>query len=189
MNTKTSGRKMSLFTVSMIIVVATFGFPRVIDNVAQLGLAAIPSWFVVGFLYFLPLALILAEFSSDNTDARGGIYSFMERANEELDRGRRLSIAGYFSVRYIVADQSEIDGWLGTGTVRFERRFGRLVVFENILFKPYAEVNLDSRDRSSPVVESTIYAVLFEEERIILDVFVHREGKFFLTLKESYYSP
>ncbi len=117
------------------------------------------------------------------------IYNFMERANEELDRGRRLSISGYFSVRYIVADQSEIGGWLETGTVQFTRRFGRLVVFENILFKPYAEVNLDNRDRSSPVVESTISVTLFEEERMILDVFVHREGSFFLTLKESYYSP
>ncbi len=72
-------KKLSLITVSMIIVVTTFGFANVIDNVAELGLAAIPSWFAVGILYFLPLALILAEFASDNTDARGGIYSFMER--------------------------------------------------------------------------------------------------------------
>ena len=79
MNTETSGRKMSLITVSMLIVVTTFGFANVIDNLAELGLAAIPSWFAVGFLYFLPLALILAEFSSDNTHAQGGIYSFMER--------------------------------------------------------------------------------------------------------------
>jgi amino acid transporter len=72
-------KKLSLVTVSMIIVVTTFGFPNVIDNLAELGLAAIPSWFVVGVLYFLPLALMLAEFASDNTHARGGIYSFMER--------------------------------------------------------------------------------------------------------------
>jgi amino acid transporter len=32
----------------------------------------------VGFLYFLPLALILAEFASDTTES-GGIYSYMER--------------------------------------------------------------------------------------------------------------
>jgi amino acid transporter len=72
-------RKLSLITVSMIIVVTTFGFANVIDNLAELGLAAIPSWFAVGILYFLPLALILAEFSSDNTESRGGIYSFMAR--------------------------------------------------------------------------------------------------------------
>ena len=74
-----SERKLSLITVSMIIVVTTFGFNNVIDNLVELGLAAIPSWFAVGILYFLPLALILAEFSSDNTESRGGIYSFMAR--------------------------------------------------------------------------------------------------------------
>jgi len=63
----------------MIIVVTTFGFGNVIDNLVELGLAAIPSWFAVGMLYFLPLALILAEFASDNTESRGGIYSFMAR--------------------------------------------------------------------------------------------------------------
>jgi amino acid transporter len=75
----TPERKLSLITVSMIIVVTTFGFANVIDNLVELGLAAIPSWFAVGILYFLPLALMLAEFSSDNTESRGGIYSFMAR--------------------------------------------------------------------------------------------------------------
>jgi amino acid transporter len=70
---------MSLMTVSMIIVVATFGLENVIDNLAAMGLASIPSWVAVGFLYFLPLALILAEFASDSRDQGGGIYSFMER--------------------------------------------------------------------------------------------------------------
>jgi amino acid transporter len=74
-----SSKKLSVITVSMLIMVTTFGFANVIDNLAELGLAAIPSWFAVGLLYFLPLALILAEFASDNTEARGGIYSFMAR--------------------------------------------------------------------------------------------------------------
>lgn len=62
----------------MIILVATFGLSNVVDNLVAMGLSAIPSWFVVGMLYFLPLALILAEFASD-TKASGGIYSYMER--------------------------------------------------------------------------------------------------------------
>jgi amino acid transporter len=70
---------MSITTVSMLIVVTTFGIANVIDNMVEIGLAAIPSWFAVGFLYFLPLALILAEFASDTAEARGGIYSYMER--------------------------------------------------------------------------------------------------------------
>ncbi|MCB9464336.1 MAG: amino acid permease [Candidatus Eisenbacteria bacterium] len=71
-------KKMSVLTVSMLIVVTTFGFINVVDNLAAMGLAAIPSWVIVGFLYFLPLALILAEFASDTSKA-GGIYSYMER--------------------------------------------------------------------------------------------------------------
>ncbi len=74
-----AAKKMSITTISMLIVVATFGILNVIDNMVALGLSAIPSWFLVGFLYFLPLALILAEFASDSTEESGGIYSYMER--------------------------------------------------------------------------------------------------------------
>jgi amino acid transporter len=76
-NSKT--RKLSVVTVSMLIVVTTFGLANVIDNLVELGLSAIPSWIAVGFIYFLPMALILAEFASDTGTARGGIYSYMER--------------------------------------------------------------------------------------------------------------
>jgi amino acid transporter len=74
-NSKT--RKLSVVTVSMLIVVTTFGLANVIDNLVELGLSAIPSWIAVGFIYFLPMALILAEFASDTGTARGGIYSFI----------------------------------------------------------------------------------------------------------------
>lgn len=63
----------------MIILIATFGLTRVFDNLSQIGLATIPSWLAVSVLYFVPLALILAEFSSDDGEARGGIYSYMKR--------------------------------------------------------------------------------------------------------------
>jgi len=69
---------MSVGTVAMLLLVFTFGLSNVVDNLVTMGLAAIPSWFVVGLLYFLPLSLILAEFASD-TKASGGIYSYMER--------------------------------------------------------------------------------------------------------------
>ena len=48
--------KMSVLTVSMLIVVTTFGLANVIDNLVELGLPAIPSWIAVGVLYFLPMA-------------------------------------------------------------------------------------------------------------------------------------
>lgn len=55
-----------------------FGLSNVTDNLAAIGLSAIPSWFAVGLLYFLPLSLMMAELASASTDKRGGIYSYME---------------------------------------------------------------------------------------------------------------
>src|SRR5688572_6370226 len=69
---------MSVMTVSMLIVTTTFGPANVADNLVELKLTAILSWVAVALLYFLPLALILAEFASDTTES-GGIYSYMER--------------------------------------------------------------------------------------------------------------
>jgi amino acid transporter len=71
-------RGMSVTTVALLIVVAVFGFANVTDNLAAIGLSAIPSWIAVGLVYFLPLSLILAEFSSAVPEKRGGIYSYME---------------------------------------------------------------------------------------------------------------
>ena len=81
----------------MLILVSTFGIANVVDNLVSLGLTAIPSWIAVGFLYFLPMALILAEFASDTTEAGGGIYSYMERG-----LGPTLAFVGTWS--YFVAN-------------------------------------------------------------------------------------
>jgi amino acid transporter len=69
---------MSAITICMIIFVTTFGLSNVINSLVTIGLSAVPSWTIVGVVYFLPLALILAEFASD-TSRSGGIYSYMER--------------------------------------------------------------------------------------------------------------
>jgi amino acid transporter len=116
---------MSLFTVSMLIVVTTFGFANVIDNVAQLGLAAIPSWIVVGFLYFLPLALILAEFASDNPRAGGGIYSFMERG-----LGPRWAFVGTWS--YFVANLVYLQAAFSRLPIRASLAVSGRDVFEDV---------------------------------------------------------
>ena len=88
---------MSVTTVALLIVVAVFGFANVTDNLAALGLSAIPSWLVVGLVYFLPLSLILAEFSSALPEKRGGIYSYME-----LGLGPTWAFVGTWS--YFVAN-------------------------------------------------------------------------------------
>ncbi|MDA1266051.1 MAG: amino acid permease [Planctomycetota bacterium] len=90
-------RSLSVTTVALLTVVAVFGFANVPDNLAALGLSAIPSWIVVGLIYFLPLSLILAEFSSALPGKRGGIYSYME-----LGLGPTWAFVGTWS--YFVAN-------------------------------------------------------------------------------------
>ncbi|MFT7519425.1 MAG: amino acid transporter [Kiritimatiellia bacterium] len=125
MSTPSSARKMSPFTVSMLIVVTTFGFANVIDNVAELGLAAISSWVVVGVLYFLPLALILAEFASDNTGSGGGIYSFMERG-----LGPTWAFVGTWS--YFVANLVYLQSAFSRLPIRTSLAVSGVDVFESV---------------------------------------------------------
>jgi amino acid transporter len=70
---------MPVSRVAMIIIVTTFGMTNINDNIVEMGLAAIPSWIGVAVLYFMPLALILAEFASDSRGETGGIYSYMRK--------------------------------------------------------------------------------------------------------------
>ena len=79
MGNESNHGKMSVSRVSMLIVVATIGITNINDNLVEMGLAAIPSWIGVAVLYFLPLALILAEFASDSGCETGGIYSYMSK--------------------------------------------------------------------------------------------------------------
>ncbi len=71
-------RNLSVATVALMLVVVVVGLTNVTDNLAALGLAAIPSWIAVGFLYFVPLSLMMAELASASPDKRGGIYTYME---------------------------------------------------------------------------------------------------------------
>ena len=115
---------MSVLTVSMIIVVSTFGLANVIDNLVELGLSAIPSWVMVGFLYFLPMALILAEFASDTTKARGGIYSYMERG-----LGPTWAFVGTWS--YFVANLVYLQSSFSRFPIRTSLAIRGTDVFEN----------------------------------------------------------
>lgn len=117
-------RKMSVVTISMLIVVSTFGLTNVIDNLVEMGLAAIPSWIAVALLYFLPLALILAEFASDTREARGGIYSYMERG-----LGPRWAFVGTWS--YFVANLVYLQSVFSRLPIRTSLAVSGVDVFES----------------------------------------------------------
>lgn len=71
-------KKLSLWTVVLLIVVPTFGFGNITNNVVALGPASVPSWFIVAILFFLPLSLFIAELSSVNNAGSAGIYTWIK---------------------------------------------------------------------------------------------------------------
>lgn len=74
MNTK----KLSLWTLVMLIFVPTFGFGNITTNAVALGPVAIPSWLAVTLLFFLPLSGIIAELASANNGKEAGIYAWID---------------------------------------------------------------------------------------------------------------
>lgn len=74
MNTK----KLSLWTLVMLIFVPTFGFGNITTNAVALGPVAIPSWLAVSLLFFLPLSGIIAELASANNGKEAGIYAWID---------------------------------------------------------------------------------------------------------------
>lgn len=57
---------------------AVFSFPSIINNSIQIGLAAIPAYLFGSIFYFLPFALMIAEFASANAESESGIHSWIK---------------------------------------------------------------------------------------------------------------
>lgn len=77
MDGQEKSKKLGLWTVVLLIVVPTFGFGNITNNVVALGPASVPSWFIVAILFFLPLSLFIAELASVKDAGSAGIYTWI----------------------------------------------------------------------------------------------------------------
>lgn len=117
-----SKKSLGLWTVVLLIFVPTFGFRNITNNSVALGATAIPSWLIVAVLFFLPLSIIIAELSSNNTDKGGGIYSWIEAG-----LGERWAfigtwsyfVAGLFYLQTVFSKIPVIMSWMLFGENRF----------------------------------------------------------------------
>lgn len=73
-----SRRKIKSFSLLMMTFSAVFAFGSVINNSIQIGLAAIPGYLFGSLFYFLPFALMIAEFASANSESESGIHSWIK---------------------------------------------------------------------------------------------------------------
>ncbi len=69
-------QKISSFTLALLLFVTVFGISNIANNYSSLGNTAI-GWFILLAIYFIPLALIIAELSAVNQDSRSGMSSWI----------------------------------------------------------------------------------------------------------------
>lgn len=72
--------KIKSFSLLLMTFSAVFAFPSIINNSIQIGLASIPAYLFGSIFYFLPFALMIAEFASANSESESGIHSWIKSA-------------------------------------------------------------------------------------------------------------
>lgn len=70
-------KKQSNFSLALLVFIAVFGITNIPNNYAAIGGQTI-SWFVLLTLYFIPMALIMAELSSYDSNTTSGISRWVE---------------------------------------------------------------------------------------------------------------
>ncbi len=70
-------RQQSNFSLALLIFIAVFGITNIPNNYAAIGGQTI-SWFILLALYFIPMALIMAELSSYDSNTTSGISRWVE---------------------------------------------------------------------------------------------------------------
>lgn len=93
---KMEKQKISVMTLALLLFVTVFGISNVPTNYGSLGNNAI-GWFILLAVYFIPLALIIAELASKNSDTRSGMSAWI---GEGL--GERWAFIGAWS--YFIAN-------------------------------------------------------------------------------------
>ena len=77
---KNNRQRITFFSLLLMTFSAVFSFPSIINNSIQIGLATIPAYLFGSIFYFLPFALMIAEFASANSDSESGIHSWIKSA-------------------------------------------------------------------------------------------------------------
>ncbi|MEH7157916.1 glutamate/gamma-aminobutyrate family transporter YjeM [Neobacillus drentensis] len=73
-------KKLSLISLVLMIFTSVYGFNNIPRSFYKMGYAAIPWYIFSAITFFVPFALMVAEFGSAFKDEKGGIYSWMEKS-------------------------------------------------------------------------------------------------------------
>ncbi len=89
-------KNISVITLSVLLFLTVFGISNVPNNYSALGNSAI-GWFVLLGIYFIPLALIIAELAAATTESTSGMFGWIK-----LGLGEKWAFLGTWS--YFIAN-------------------------------------------------------------------------------------
>lgn len=78
-NTKPT-KKLTLIPLALMIFTSVYGFNNIPRSFYKMGYAAIPWYILSAITFFVPFALMIAEYGSAFKEEKGGIYSWMEKS-------------------------------------------------------------------------------------------------------------
>ncbi|MGG3469174.1 glutamate/gamma-aminobutyrate family transporter YjeM [Neobacillus pocheonensis] len=84
-------KKLTLISLVLMIFTSVYGFNNIPRSFYKMGYAAIPWFMLSAITFFVPFALMVAEFGSAFKEEKGGIYSWMEKSI-----GPRFAFIGTF---------------------------------------------------------------------------------------------
>lgn len=70
-------KKLGLTALILMVFTSVFGFTNIPRSFYLMGYAAIPWYILAAFTFFLPFAMMMAEFGAAFKDKKGGIYDWM----------------------------------------------------------------------------------------------------------------
>ena len=94
MDSQSSNTKIKLGALVLMIFSSIFGFSNSLTAFYQMGYASIIWYIVTAVLFFLPSALMFAEYGASFKAARGGIFSWLR--GSELLSGWQLGSSGWY---------------------------------------------------------------------------------------------
>lgn len=86
-----STKKLTLVPLTLMIFTSVYGFNNIPRSFYKMGYAAIPWYIFSAITFFVPFALMVAEFGSAFKEEKGGIYSWMDKSI-----GPRFAFIGTF---------------------------------------------------------------------------------------------
>lgn len=73
-------KKLTLVSLVLMIFTSVYGFNNIPRSFYKMGYGAIPWYIISGITFFIPFALMMAEFGAAFKNEKGGIYSWMEKS-------------------------------------------------------------------------------------------------------------